>query len=61
MKNFFLTFALALLVVLSGISIRKSVTGIGGSPIPPPPPSGSVIALGIGGSPIPPPPPSGSR
>jgi hypothetical protein len=69
MKNYFLTCALAVLVVLTGVSLKRSMAGIGGSPIPPVPPSlaigGSPIppvppSLGIGGSPIPPVPPSGS-
>jgi hypothetical protein len=38
MKNSLLAFSLALLVVLSGASIRKSVAGIGTSPMPLPPP-----------------------
>jgi hypothetical protein len=51
-KNYFLAFVLALLVVLSGLSVRRSVAGIGGSPAPIPP----MSALGIGGSPAPIPP-----
>jgi hypothetical protein len=49
MKNYFFAALLALLVVLSSISVRQSVLGIGGSPPPIPP-------LGIGGSPPPIPP-----
>ena len=57
MKNFFLTFSLALLVVFSAVSTRHSVTGIGGSPVPIPPNAGvRVTPLGIGGSPVPIPP-----
>ncbi len=54
MKNFFLAFLLALLVVLSSASIRQSVVGIGGSPMPMPPKQ--MVAVGIGGSPMPMPP-----
>ena len=54
MKNYFLTFALAVLVVLTGVSLKQSVAGIGGSPMPPVPPS----LTAIGGSPMPPVPPS---
>jgi hypothetical protein len=51
MKNYLLAFLLALLVVLTGMSLRRSVAGIGGSPAPMPP-----NAVGIGGSPAPMPP-----
>jgi hypothetical protein len=51
-KNFFLAFLLALLVVLSSVTIRQSVAGIGGAPAPLPP----MKALGIGGAPAPLPP-----
>jgi len=51
MKNYFLTFALAVLVVLTGVSLKQSMAAIGGSPMPVPP---SVTA--IGGSPMPVPP-----
>jgi hypothetical protein len=51
MKNYILAFLLALLVVLSAVTLRRSVARIGGSPIPWPP-----NAVGIGGSPIPWPP-----
>ena len=54
MKNFFLTFLLALLVVLSSVSIRASVVGIGGTPMPRPP--NQLVAAGIGGTPMPRPP-----
>lgn len=54
MKNLFLAFFLALLVVLTSVSMRQSVAGIGGSPIPKPPTQ--LVAAGIGGSPIPRPP-----
>jgi hypothetical protein len=50
-KHYFLAFLLALLVVLSSISVRRSVVGIGGTP-PPMPPN----YLGIGGTPPPMPP-----
>jgi hypothetical protein len=53
MKNYALTFLLAVLVVLTSIGLRQAVAGIGGSPIPLPPPG----VTGIGGSPIPLPPP----
>ena len=52
MKNYFLTFALAVLVVLTGVSLKQSMAAIGGSPIPNPP----SLATAIGGSPIPNPP-----
>lgn len=64
MKTYLLTLVLAVLVVLTGVSLRRSaakvgnstgayppVAGIGGSPIPLPP-----MGAGIGGSPIPLPP-----
>ncbi len=51
MKNYLLTFVLALLVVLTGMTVRRAVAGIGGSPVPLPP-----NATGIGGSPVPLPP-----
>jgi hypothetical protein len=52
MRNYFLAFALAVLVVLAGISLRSATgvnaaLGIGGSPVPLP------HKLGIGGSPVP--------
>jgi hypothetical protein len=53
MKNYFLTGALAVLVVLTGVSLKQSVAGIGGSPVPPSPPK----LMAIGGSPVPPSPP----
>lgn len=61
MKNYLLAFLLALLIVLSGASLRKGVAGqgglgIGSSPIPLPP-----TAVGIGSSPIPLPPTSQAR
>ncbi len=62
MKNYFLPFVLALLVVLTGMTLRHSVASanpsvsaqnnllaIGGSPVPPIP-----QAAAIGGSPVPP-------
>ena len=48
MKNYLLAFLLALLVVLTAISLRRGVAGIGGSPTPWPP-----DAVAIGGSPTP--------
>lgn len=61
MKNYFLTFVLAVLVVLTGLTLRRTVANasqpgvstqnalvaIGGSPTPP-------IPSAIGGSPTPP-------
>lgn len=52
MKNYVLTFLLALLVVLAAQALRRTVGGVGGSPIPWPP--AQVVA--VGGSPIPWPP-----
>lgn len=52
MKNYILTFLLALLVVLTGTTLRRSVAGLGGAPMPIPPP---VTALGGAPMPIPPP------
>jgi hypothetical protein len=62
MKNYFLTFVLAVLVVLTGLTLRHSVanatqsglaqnnlTAIGGTPAPPLP-----QAVAIGGTPAPP-------
>ena len=69
MKNYALTFVLALSVVAAASSLRKSIEAIGGSPIPLPPKAmrigGSPIPLPpkaarIGGSPIPLPPKSGA-
>ena len=54
MRNYFLAFLLALMVVLSSVSVRRSVAGIGGTPPPIPPPN----YLGIGGTPPPIPPPN---
>jgi hypothetical protein len=51
MKNYLLAFLLALLVVLTGMSLRRSVAGIGTMP-PPMPPN----AIGIGTMPPPMPP-----
>jgi hypothetical protein len=61
-KNYFLAFVLAVLVVLSGVTLRQSVAStnsghvgtdnlmaIGGSPVPPIPKTAA-----IGGSPVPP-------
>ncbi len=65
MKKQLLTFVLALLVVLTGMTIRRAVAGIGGSPVPLPDPGaigGSPVPLpdpsAIGGSPVPLPDPS---
>ena len=71
MKNYVLSFALAVLVVLAGASVKQSLASIGGSPAPPIPPSVTSIGgspappippsmASIGGSPAPPIPPSGS-
>lgn len=51
MRNYLLAFLLALLVVLTGVNLRRSVARIGGAPVPVPP-IGSVI----GGAPVPVPP-----
>jgi hypothetical protein len=51
MKNYGLTFLLALAVVLTSASLRQSVAAVGGSPVPMPP---TVAA--VGGSPVPMPP-----
>jgi len=61
MKNFVVTFLLALLVVLASASIRRAVAGIGGAPVPMPRAKLSIggapvpmpRALGIGGAPVP--------
>lgn len=50
MKTYVLTFVLALLVVVSGVTIRRNISKIGGSPMPLPP------MTAIGGSPMPLPP-----
>jgi hypothetical protein len=50
MKNYFLTFALAVSVVTGGVSLRQGVAGIGSSPVPP----RAHSVLGIGSSPVPP-------
>jgi hypothetical protein len=49
MKNYLLTFLLAVLVVLTGMTVRRAVAEIGGSPVPLLP-----KAMAIGGSPVPP-------
>jgi hypothetical protein len=54
MKNTILAFVLALLVVLSSVSIRRSVLGIGTAPMPLPPPP--VVGIGTPPMPLPPPP-----
>ena len=51
MKNYLLAFLLALLVVLTSMSLRRSVAGIGTAPVPMPP-----NATGIGTAPVPMPP-----
>ncbi len=53
MKNYVLTFVLALLVVLTGMTVRRSVVGYGGAPVPLPP-----SVTGYGGAPVPLPPAS---
>lgn len=53
MKSYFLALLLALLVVLSGVSIRRSVVGIGTAPVPAPP---MATTIGIGTAPVPAPP-----
>jgi len=69
MKNYVLTFVLALSVVAAASSLRKSLEAIGGSPVPLPPKAmrigGSPVplppkALRIGGSPVPLPPKGGA-
>ena len=50
MKNYALTFLLALAVVLAAVTIRRSITAMSGSGFS----SGSMMA--IGGSPVPMPP-----
>lgn len=57
MKNTILAFVLALMIVLSSVSIRQSVLGIGTTPMPLPPPK----AVGIGTTPMPLPPPRAVR
>ncbi len=49
MKKYILTFVLALLVVLTGMTLRRSVAGIGTASMAPASPS-----LAIGTSPVPP-------
>jgi hypothetical protein len=51
MKNYLLAFLLALLVVLTSMSLGRSAAGIGGAPVPVPP-----TVTGIGGAPVPVPP-----
>ncbi len=53
MKNYVLTFLLALLVVLTGMTLRRSVVGLAGAPVPLP-----ASVTGFGGSPMPPFPPA---
>jgi len=52
MKNYFFAFLLALLVVLSGVSLRRSVVGIGTAPAPLPPMTS--VAIGTAPAPLPP-------
>ncbi len=68
MRNYVLTLLLAVLVVLTGLTVRRSILGaaksgadrrtslmaIGSSPVPVPPPA----LASIGSSPVPVPPPS---
>jgi len=49
MKNYILTFALAVLVVLAGVTLRRSIGAIGTAPVPPIP-----SAAAIGTAPVPP-------
>ncbi len=53
MKNYVLTFLLALLVVLTGMNLRRSVVGLAGAPVPLP-----ASVTGFGGAPVPPFPPA---
>jgi len=57
-KNSLMAFAMATLIVAGATSVRRSVAGIGTSPIPLPPkqPPQVMSAFGIGTSPIPLPP-----
>ncbi len=52
MKNYFLTFMLAVLVVLTGINLRHSVAGVDKSS------TGKQRVVAIGADPAPPLPPS---
>ncbi len=52
MKKYIFAFVLALLVVLTGMTLRRSMAAVGGSPIPWPP----AQVAAVGGSPIPWPP-----
>ncbi len=52
MKKYIFAFLLALLVVLTGMTLRRSMAAVGGSPIPWPP----ARVAAIGGAPIPWPP-----
>ena len=51
MKNYFLTFLLAVLVVLASASLRRSMAAVGSSPVPLPP-----LNSAVGSSPVPLPP-----
>lgn len=51
MKNYILTFVLAVLVVLTGLTLRHGTAGFGGSPVP----------VAFGTSPVPPFPPEIAR
>ena len=55
MKKYVLILMLALLVVLAGMTVRRGMAAIGGSPVPYPP-----AAQAIGGSPVPYPPALGA-
>jgi len=64
MKNYFITFLLALLVVMTGVMLRRGIASIGGAPVPPIPkmaiggaPVPPIPKLAIGGAPVPPIPP----
>jgi hypothetical protein len=50
-KNYVLSFLLAVLVVLTGVTLKRSITGIGTDPVPIPP---KVFAIGTDPVPIPP-------
>ncbi len=49
MKNYLLTFLLAVLVVLTGITLRRAVSWSGTSPVPVP----KVVASGTSPVPVP--------
>jgi hypothetical protein len=51
MKNYVLTFLLAVLIVLTSTGLRQAFAGIGTSPAPMPP---NVIGIGTSPAPMPP-------